>query len=148
MTVLAWDGSTLSADKRVTFGGTILTCTKIERWNNSIIGFSGDSDLGFALMSWLKYQGCNPDKFPRGVDKDNWARLLVVNPNRTLHLYERFPEPVVYEPQIFATGSGMDYAMAVMHMGFDSAKAVEVASALDPGCGNGIDSLELYGDAL
>lgn len=146
MTVLAWDGATLSADKMTTVSGTIFKCTKIERNEDCLLGFAGDSDLGFALLHWWKfdrYRTDHKDSFPQGKDKDNWARLLVVRADRKLELYERFAIPIIFEPQQFAIGSGMDYAMAIMSQGSSSREAVRVCNELDPHCGLGIDTLAL-----
>lgn len=40
-------------------------------------------------------------------------------------------------------GSGRDFAEAVLHLGHDARKAVEVACHFQTDCGNGIDSLDL-----
>lgn len=47
MTVIAWDGSALAADKRAVSGGGIArACTKIERHGSSLLGITGDWDTG------------------------------------------------------------------------------------------------------
>lgn len=140
MTVIAWDGKTLAADKQVTISGTIFKCTKIERWNDKLIGFTGDSDLGVSLLDWFKFSGDKLD-YPQGKDKDNWAILIVISRDGTFCIYERFHTPTVYEPQLFAIGSGMDYAMAAMTLGHTAEEAVGVANKLDTGCGLGCDTL-------
>ena len=49
---------------------------------------------------------------------------------------------MIIEDTFAASGSGRDYARAVMHMGHRAWDAVAVACALDTECGNGIDTLQ------
>ncbi len=57
--------------------------------------------------------------------------------------YYLSPYPEWNQDRFDAIGSGRDYALAAMYLGHDARRAVEVASALDNGCGNGIDVLTL-----
>lgn len=55
MTVIAWDGSALAADKRAVSGGGIArACTKIERHGGSLLGITGDWDTGAEMREWFK----------------------------------------------------------------------------------------------
>ena len=80
---------------------------------------------------------------PSQRDKDDWAGMLVILRDRRIARYERTPYPVFYEDETFAIGCGRDFALAAMHLGKTAREAVEVAIALDSGCGNGIDALTL-----
>lgn len=141
MTVIAWDGKTLAADKRACNGtSSSNTVTKIHRWIGGLCGFSGDLDLGMAMVQWLE-NGADAGSFPaRQKTEDSVAFIVVHNGGRVVR-YEREPVPLHFENRIQAMGSGRDYALAAMHLGHDARKAVEVACALDCGCGNGIDTL-------
>jgi hypothetical protein len=144
MTVIAWDGRTMAADKRMDCNGYPATVTKIYRMpDGALIGGCGDSDVISALRHWYQ-DGCNPANYPdnRG-EHSTYATLMVVTPAREVQLYLSSPIPIQMHNQTFAIGSGADYALAVMHLGHSARKAVEVACALDTGCGNGIDILKL-----
>lgn len=144
MSVIAWDGVTLAADKRATFGGNlILTTTKIKRVGDWLVGYAGGADFGEQMVAWFR-DGADPDKFPASQrDKDDWAGMLVVGHGAPIRRYERTPYPIFFEDRCIAIGSGRDFAMAAMHLGCDARRAVEVACALDSGCGNGVDTLTM-----
>lgn len=52
------------------------------------------------------------------------------------------------EDPFVAVGSGRDYAMAVMALGHDATRAVEIAARFDPGTGNGVDGMRLVVEAV
>jgi 20S proteasome alpha/beta subunit len=144
MTVIAWDGRTLAADKRVTCNGYPATTTKITRApDGALIGGAGDSDAIAVLRKWYM-DGASPDAFPNnGCDGDCRARLLVITPSGQVTMYLSEPVPITLDDKRFAIGSGADFALAALHLGHTARKAVEIACALDTGCGNGIDVLRL-----
>jgi len=69
--------------------------------------------------------------------------VLVLQPDGKVRQYESSPYPLQIENKYWAIGCGRDFAMTAMYLGKTSREAVEIASALCDGCGNGIDSLEL-----
>lgn len=142
MSVIAWDGRTLAADKRVSLGTLICTTTKISRVGDALCAYAGDAAGGEEVLAWF-CNGAKPSDFPATQrDRENWSGLLVIRNGQILK-YEHSPYPVRLEDKFFAIGSGRDFALAAMHLGHDARTAVEVAIALDSGCGNGIDTMEL-----
>lgn len=120
----------------------VTTLTKIYRINSLLVGGSGESAFIGAMLEWVR-GGRDPEKFPKSQsDKDDWQPLLVIELDGTPSIYERTQYPVRHEQPCIAIGSGSGFAMAAMHLGCNARKAVEVAIALDCGCGNGIDVLE------
>lgn len=144
MTVIAWDGKTLAADKRMVNCGRGSTCTKLYRVGENAVAFSGDADGGREMLVWFR-AGADPDKFPaRCRHEKDWTLMVVANKDG-LCFYERTPYPVQVEDPFFAAGSGGDYAMAAMHLGKTAREAAEIACLFDTGCGNGIDELHTKG---
>lgn len=143
MTVIAWDGVTLAADRRMCNGPLIGTITKIRRApDGSLIGSAGNADAGQEVMAWYE-RGADPKEFSDHMrNRDDFAGLLVIRPDAEVWKYERTPYPMKFSGP-HAIGSGRDFAMAAIHLGHDAAKAVEVACALDCFCGNGVDRLSL-----
>jgi hypothetical protein len=145
MTIICWDGKTLAADKRATCCGYPSTVTKISRaLSGELLAFSGDLDVGRALVEWFN-GGADPKSFPdnRTGDGSTRAVLMVVTLAGKIARYECLPVALFFEDRFAAMGSGRDYALAAMYLGHDARRAVEVACALDTGCGNGTDTLEL-----
>lgn len=141
MTVIAWDGSALAADKRAISGGGIArACTKIERHGSSLLGITGDWDTGAEMREWFK-AGALPASFPAKAREDK-ATLIVID-QLGIRTWVSGPYPMRIEAQRCAWGSGRDFAEAVMHLGHDARRAVEVACVFQTDCGNGVDVLTL-----
>lgn len=143
MTCVAWDGKTLAADRRITYGGTIAEITKIFKIYGLLVGGAGEFPFVLAMVEWVR-GGRVAEQFPESQrNKDDWQPLIVIELDGTSSLYERTPFPVCYESKFIAIGSGREYARAAMHLGKTAREAVEVACALDVNCGSGIDTLTL-----
>ena len=143
MTVIAWDGKTLAADKLLDCNGYPARCTKIYRApNGDLYGTTGDSDGGRALQDWFVRR--ETATFPAAcADSGSRTSMLVITAGGAIHLYCRQPLPIVIESTYFAVGSGADFALAGMELGLDAVAAVELASKLDTSCGLGVDTLTL-----
>ncbi len=142
MTVIAFDGKRLAADKRATSGGGIArTVTKIQRHGAVLLGITGDWDIAVEMREWFK-AGAEPGKFPDRA-KDGESTLIVIRHGGVIETYCSGPYPMLIEEPMCAWGSGRDYAQAAMYLGHDARRAVEVASVFQTDCGNGIDCLEL-----
>lgn len=140
MTVIAWDGFRLAADKRATNNGCQRTVTKIRAVNNELIGYSGDLCNCLELETWY-INGAVPHEFPSSC-KDGHQTLVVIGNDKTIYCYISGPVPEIYEEKFHAWGSGRDFALAAMYFGFDAQTAVKVASHFQVDCGNGIDIIE------
>lgn len=142
MTVIAWDGKTLAADKRTNFGGLHGTTTKVSRLaDGRLVGCCGNAAQIMEMKHWLT-AGADPLAFPaQQRDEEKSVSMLVACPDGKLLQYENTPYPLVLENKRWAIGSGRDFAVAAMHLGRDAREAVEIASIFDCGCGNGVDTL-------
>ena len=136
MTVIAWDGIALAADRRAVNCGLARTVCKIERVNGMLIGMSGDHGAAAEMLKWFASGGDFPAKA-----RDDIATLLVVD-HSGVHLYTTGPEPMNVLDRHMAIGSGRDYALMAMHLGKSAKEAVELACLFDINCGNGVDFLE------
>jgi hypothetical protein len=141
MTVIAWDGKMLAADKASTSSGYLGTVTKIYRVPGGIVGFSGDADKAMDLLEWFR-KGRHAEHYPAG-QKEGGADALFIDAEGRVFMFDKTHNATMREEKFVAMGCGRDYALAVMYLGHDARRAVEVACALDNGCGKGIDTLEL-----
>lgn len=140
MTVIAWDGTTLAADKRMSFYGLTTPVTKIFRAaDGSLLGFSGTAGHVGRYRAWFD-AGAVPDAYP-AQDGEHTVKMMAVRPGGRIELYERSGYPMIVESPTFVLGSGQDYAAAAMYLGCDAVRAVDVAIALNSDCGNGVDTL-------
>jgi len=142
MTVIAWDGTTLSADRQGTVAGYPYSVTKIHRLKDGLVGFSGSGSHAAELLAWFK-RGKPEGEYPKR-QSDEGAGSTFISKYGEIFMYASDSEyPELIEEKFFARGAGRDYALAVMYLGHDSKKAVEVACALDISCGKGVDALVL-----
>jgi hypothetical protein len=143
MTVVAWDGRTLAADRMANCNGHPRSVTKVFRLDPfRLVAVTGISHKAHEILEWLRDPNREQDKFPRGDD----AHVYVVYRDGTAECYEGGPIPVPIVERQFAAGAGRDYALAALYLGYDARRAVEVACALDIYCGNGIDTLSFEDD--
>jgi len=137
MTTIAWDGAVLAADRRITSGTVTYSTTKIRRTaDGRLIGATGDYGVCSAMLDWLE----NGGNRPTCQDSERWISALEVMPDGSCWMHNRDSRWRV-EDSFVAVGSGRDFAMATMALGYNAARAVEIASRFDPGTGNGVDEL-------
>lgn len=143
MTVIAWDGITLAADKLGECQGLIRTTTKIRKIRNNLVGIAGAASIGMEMFAWIaggEKKGSFPESQMTGED---WAEVLVIRPGGLIFVYERTPYPVQYDAKFFAIGAGADFAVTAMYLGKDAYEAVRIACYLSTQCGCGVDELRL-----
>ena len=144
MTVIAYDGTTLAADKMASNNFSQSKITKISRMpNGDLVGYAGEVGLATQFIHWLKGERKIED-FPESQrDANDSVECILIKPDRTLWIYERSPHPYrIYEAH-YAIGSGSAYARAAMELGYDAVVAVKIACKLCPSCGLGYDKLTL-----
>ncbi|AZG14938.1 hypothetical protein [Cupriavidus pauculus] len=141
MTVIAWDGETLAADRRVTSGGGIArSVTKIQKHGDVLLGMTGNWDVAAEMREWFK-AGAVPADFPAKA-RDGDATLIVIR-RAGIESFHSGPFPMPIEVAQAAWGSGRDYAEATMYLGGSAVQGVQVASHFQTDCGNGFDTLKL-----
>jgi len=143
MSVIAWDGKTLAADKRALSYGYPSTVTKIFRTDLGLIGIEGDFAAGLEVVEWIK-GGADPKAIPElWTVEGRKASATRITPEGRILRYEQGPYPFEIQDTLFAAGSGRELALAAMHFGKTAGEAVEFAARFDVNCGNGVDELEL-----
>lgn len=146
MTIIAYDGVNLAADKMATNGSLPMTVTKIFKTAIGMIGISGSAVTGSMVKEWLTSTDPSAANFPDlklAGNTDLESYVLHITNDGDIHFYCDRPYPVVIEDRTYAIGSGRDFAMAAMYLGKTAVEAVEIACHLDVYCGNGIDTLTL-----
>lgn len=143
MTVIAWDGETLAADKRSNIGSRHVTVTKIFKRDGMLIGGAGHTMLINQMVEWISL-GCNPHTFPdANRDLNTCVCMMVISKDKKIHIYENVPFPIIVEQSQHAIGSGSEFARMAMHLGKKAREAVELTCLFDSNCGNGIDTLRI-----
>jgi hypothetical protein len=151
MTVVAWDGKTLAADKMAVVGGGAAApvCKIWESMPGSgdrcLMAVSGAHNVALELVHWFS-GGADPEKFP-GSAREGDATLITIrrdaDDEAVIETYCAGPYPMRTRTEQWAWGSGRDFALAAMHLGKNAVEAVEVACQFQSDCGIGIDHAEL-----
>jgi ATP-dependent protease HslVU (ClpYQ) peptidase subunit len=142
VTVLAWDGRNLAADKQSTADNLRRTVTKIHVVPEGIVGFCGSTVAAAALLQWFR-GGRRQGEYPDIQRSDKDAYALFIDWTGQSWSYEDHPYPIKNEDDLSAMGSGRDFAITALHLGHNAMKAVEVACQLTNCCGMGMDVLNL-----
>lgn len=135
MTVIAYDGKTISIDSGCSSGGVMSKMVKWRRLQDgTIITGCGVTAQLAQLFHWYE-SGANPDTFPTFEERvhEEWSILVVVKNGRIL-TYEQTPYPFEMTSKIQGWGSGRDIALGAMHAGASSRRAAMIACKLEGFC--------------
>jgi hypothetical protein len=153
MSIIAFDGTTIAADKAICEGMLLsYKGKKLFKHGNMIIGFAGNVARSLIIKDWI-LSGADPNKFPTVTDKDDLCSICVLTRIKdgqnsdtgklTLLFYENSPAPIVNESPYIAIGSGAAVAMGAMAAGKTAVEAVKIAIKHNPGCGFGYEAYTL-----
>lgn len=140
MTTVAWDGTTLAADRRCTIDGVRSSFSKVRRGRSgNLVGAAGPAALVEAVLDWL----CDGAPRPESQsDPADFCDVLEIGPDGACYRHERLGRIRLLDA-FAAIGSGKDFAVTAMHLGRDAAEAVEIASLFDTATGDGVEALRL-----
>lgn len=139
MTVIAWDGKSIAADRQGTSGGIAATVSKIRKLKNGevLTGYGYLSEV-FALMRWYE-AGAVKEDWPSFQTKEDWSGLIIMSPEGKITYYEYTPHPHTLKEKIYAWGGGAELALGALAAGASAKEAVLIASKYQIGCGKGVD---------
>jgi ATP-dependent protease HslVU (ClpYQ) peptidase subunit len=144
MTIIAWDGQTLAADKRATLSGLASVVTKIYEVPQGLLGVAGEFSRFGAILEWFREKDAAPKHCPKfQQDVETCLHIVLIANNGAIWKYECSGHPYLVEDVKFAMGSGRNYAIAAMECGKSAPEAVQIACKFDIYCGNGYDTLTL-----
>lgn len=136
MTTIAWDGTTLAADRQLNIGDLKFSCCKVFRLDDGgLLGGAGNYEDVLAIRDWM-------DGGERPNDIDN-VECIHVDVNRRASRIETRLLHMPISETCHAVGSGAPYALAAMACGKTSPDAVRIAMRFDPGTGVGVDAIRL-----
>jgi len=146
MTIIAWDGKTLAADKLSTRQDLKQSVTKIFRLKDgSVVGISGEMSTGLMLVDWLDKPIHDENSYPDNKLPDRGCRAIMVHITNDKQIYEysEMSKPILINDEHYTLGTGQEYAMAAMACGKNAYEACLITCSLSASCGMGIDTLTL-----
>jgi hypothetical protein len=149
MTVIVYRDGVMAADRQSTITG-VRACevTKIARRasDGALIGVAGDAGLAAAFMRWfLADETGDRPSLHMSADDHKTALALIIRPDGSAEEHGVGGWATI-EGAFFAYGSGLEAAIAAMHMGADAPRAVEITNIVTTGCGMGVDVVRLDGN--
>jgi hypothetical protein len=146
MTVIAWDGKTLAADRLSTQYSLKQTTNKIFKANingvTTLLGITGDAVTGMKIVRHLVYG----DEYPENGNSENSHAACIAIDKTGIYKYNHLDTPIKLLDEKMAFGSGQDFALACMKCGLTAIQAVEMTNTLSSACGNGYDFFTLDND--
>lgn len=158
MSVVAFDGTYLAADRCGTFGERSMVIPKLEildlKSRRYAIAIIGDSKMAHRAIDWMWRNIELPPQdreeypsSPQSTPNSEHTAIVAYNFNDEAIVEEysdsKFPEFVHGDNLFMAWGSGWDIANGAMYMGADAKRAVEAANYLSPYCGFGYDAFHI-----
>lgn len=136
MTVIAWDGRTLAADRLAVFGSMCHEAQKIFTHDGVIYGMAGNFNQALLFKKWVIDTGLDIKNLPgpNGV-LDNLNVIEICDGE----LFDRDGDQLAVRvpltgADIWALGSGREIAMGAMLAGKDARVAVSLVCAQDIYC--------------
>lgn len=142
MSIVAWDGKILAADKLAIYGDTLRTMEKLWKLSNGeVIAVVGNLANGLLIKQWYE-AGAKQEEWPECQKEESWAQLIVASEEGCFY-YDSQPLRFKILDPFCAWGIGRETALGAMEMGANAVRAVEVASKHISGCGRGCDWVEV-----
>lgn len=141
MTVIAWDGKILAADRMISGDVIGREGTKLHRvGDDTVLAWTGQTDFALDLIDWY-VSGQDKATWPAYQETDDWVQLVIVSPSGCRFLCQRpHPLPVIGK---MAWGSGGNIAIGAMAAGKNAIEAVKIANIHCISCGFGVDWFEV-----
>ena len=139
MSIIAWDGKQIAADRQVVAGEIVQRGFKIKKLKNGeIVGWTGNHAAGLLLVQWYE-NGADLDDWPEFQSSEDWSHIIICR-SSGLYYTDSLPCWFKTKEKFTAFGSGRDVALGAMAAGASAKKAVEITNALCTSCGLGVDS--------
>jgi ATP-dependent protease HslVU (ClpYQ) peptidase subunit len=144
MTTLAFDGKTLASDSQVSCGGVIASLSeqKLYILNDGRCLAGCGTTKGVAIVrKWL--DDGQPEPAPKWDEKEGEFEGLIVNADGTnpCEIYSGGVFVPVAVPWV--GGSGHQFALAAMHLGYTARQAIECAKNLDAFTGGPVQTIRM-----
>lgn len=125
MTTIAWDGTTVAYDSLMVSGTSVAseTAEKATRDGRLLAVGAGDAAVVRAFCRWLVLDEDEPD-----IEDVNFCVFFFDGASAWQYNSSKHPLPLCVPD---AAGTGMETALAAMHMGKTAREALRLASKLD-----------------
>jgi len=141
MSVVAWDGRIMAADRYAQWGNMVQTVQKLWENANIVYGMTGDLATCLAVSQFILGNKSWEDLH---LDPEKYFGFVVFRKHsKVLQTFVRGSPIFVEEPldKPLAMGIGEEFALGAMCAGASAVEAVKLCEGRIVGCGNGWDSV-------
>lgn len=137
MTVIAWDGKRVAADRMSVAGSLNSGANKLyDGDDGEVIAICGSAAEAMEMLHWYR-RGATPDEWPSRLD-ENESNLIIFGSGWAVD-FQGSPYPVEVATYPAAWGSGSHFAIGAMAAGKSAQEAVGLAASYICNCGYGVD---------
>lgn len=142
MTTIAWDGTTLAADRAAWSSGNKYRVRKVERitapdGQRFLVAVCGDGTFAPHLLSWMR-GGPHPGPYP---EAGNFTVAVVIDERLRVWRMNHLLRYSQVRERIHACGAGQDYAIGALEAGATARRAVQIAMKRSDYAGLGVDTV-------
>ena len=143
MTTIAWDGTTLAADRAAWSSGQKYRVRKVHKVRATdgqqfLVALTGDGHYAMALLKWMR-GGQHPGPYP--TDDDYTIAVVIDERKRIWRLGSKMLLYCQVLERVHACGAGQDYAIGALEAGATAAKAIRIAMKRSDYAGLGVDTV-------
>lgn len=143
MTTLAWDGTTLAADRAAWSSGNKYRVRKLSRvtapdGRRFLVGVCGDGSYAGQLLRWMRGAIPHPGPYP---EPGNFTVALVIDERRRVFRLGSSLQYTEILERFHACGAGQDYAIGALEAGATARQAVQIAIKRSDYAGLGVDTV-------
>jgi len=142
LTTIAFRDGYLAADRQATIGNSYSETTKIRKCGRFLYGMAGPTGLCHIVGDWLA-DGADPSEAPQFDEVETYG--FAIYRKRIYAIEGRVPMLIPLDCDVYAAGSGRDFALAAMALGKSAKEAVDLASRFDVFTGCGVDVVKVPG---
>ena len=141
MTTIAWDGTTLAADRGSWSGGLHQAVRKVHRiaapdGRRFLVAVAGDAVFATQVLRWMRGgyhpSQCLADDLSRDV-------AVVIDERRRIFRLSSRLVYVPYEGKLHAHGAGQEIALGALMAGADAVKAIRITMQVSDYAARGVD---------
>lgn len=145
MTTIAWDGTTLAADRCSWSGDTRRRVRKVFKLTapdgrRFLVAFSGHGSFCLAVLGWMRGERGRPDPlaFMAATELNSQCALVIDEKRRVWQLGNELVYSQMRE-KIYGFGGGQAYAFGALEAGATAIEAVRIAIKRSDMAGIGVD---------
>lgn len=138
MSVVAWDGRSLAADRQAVYGDQRVCICKMRKVpGRDVLAWLGDHEKGLYPANWYA-DGAKPELWPDFQGGDGFCTLILAT-TTGVFMFMQLPMRINISEPFMAWGEGSAYALGAMARGATARHAVEAAERFCIHCGFGVD---------